>query len=436
MFKPAKEQERFQPLDQYRQYPFDDDGIPLKDFGGALGWQREPILPLYYAQAYRKAWLATGDVAMRRGLERMLEWLKTQLATVGPPDAQGLTLYTYYDYLPYVRSPWICGMNAGRLLELYLDLYADGWGGPYRELAAGLVDGLLVPAEQGGILESTPAGGLVFEEFGRTRPLLWSLNGHASVVVSLQRFHERFPGPRLTAVLDAATASVLETLELFDVPEGTGGSKVRLYGFGLVRLRPELRTTRALALIHAIALHYPNDPSLMIPLGDSAGDHHSGWSVLDTDTAGFGPPQRIGGRAGRPLGGDEGKPYGILRVAMTDNIAAGEAVQIGLIYHAPTTAVIVEFHPDRDGRYHRLGTAPTTGNAWSLATLTLPGDRLSRCFGNVVPGGHPYHVMNTDYLDSLHRIRPHSRLAEMAARWRARIPAAEHGGRHSDDQGG
>ena len=428
MYKPAEDQQRFQPLDQYPHYLFDDQGIPLKDFGGTLGWQREPILPIYFARAYLKAWRSTGEAAMRRGLERMLDWLDGQLVPVGPPGAQGLTIYTHYDYLPYVRAPWICGMNAGRLLELYLDLHADGWGARYADLATGLVDGLLVPADEGGIVRSTALGGLVFEEFGCARPMLWSLNGHASVVVSLQRFQELFPTRRLAEVIDAATASVLETLDFFDVPNEAGGSKVKLYGFGLLRFRPARRGRGTSPLIHAITIHYPKDPPLTIPLGDSAGDRHAGWDVVRTDTVAFGAPERRGGRAGRAVGGETGKPYGILRIAMTDNFAVDDVIEIDLVHCSPETDVIVEFHPDRDGRYHHIGTAPATGHAWRMATLALPCERLSRGFGNVVGGEHPYHAMNTDYLDRLHAIRPDPRLAAMASRWRARIPARpDHG---------
>ncbi len=51
-FSLATDQKGFLPLDRYPDYQFDTEGIPMKNFGEALGWQYEPILPIYFAQEY------------------------------------------------------------------------------------------------------------------------------------------------------------------------------------------------------------------------------------------------------------------------------------------------------------------------------------------------------------------------------------------------
>jgi hypothetical protein len=413
---PAADQAQFLPAPNLATYQFDRQGIPMKHYGETVGWQYEPIVAIYYGIHYLREYVRSGDERLRQRLAEMLEWLLGQLHTIGSPGAQGLTLYCFYDYRPYVLAPWVCGMNNGRLIELLLDADAKLGTDLYADTIEKLADGLLVPPEHGGICYEFGDGCVLFEEFGSIRPLLWSLNGHCSVIVSLQKLLAAKPNPKLEDYVRRGIAAVVRDVRYFDVDPSSGGSKVKLYGYGMIRLRPK-GSGATKAALGSLTLHYPQDqPPLTIDIGRSSGSEHIGWSVYKTETSHLQDRTLVNGRSARET------TRAIFKVAMSDLFQFDDTIRVEI--EALVTGkepMQVEFYPDADKKYVLLGEIEPDPDHWQSKTFTLSCGYLARVFGNVVDSKHGYHDMNTDYVEKLAPFDPTGTLAVIAQRWRSRI---------------
>lgn len=422
------------PLLELEQYPFDANGIPMKDFGGKLGLQYEPIVPVYFAQRYLEHYRQTEDDRYRTNLDRMVTWLRRQIVPIGNSNRSEHTIYTHYDYLPYVTAPWISGMNCGRTAELFLQLYAQESNEDHLSIAKTLVHGLLVPIEEGGIMLETASGGWVFEEFGTLTPALWSLNGHCSVLLSFYRYLKISEDVEIREALNRGIDAVEEVLERFDTNDKSSGSKVKLFGFGMLRLRNLARTVgQAGPLLRSVTLYFPNDPRLRIPIATQDDGEHGGWRLYNENGSPFGPPVTIDGSAGRPF--TRGRKTGlrsyfrrseaqaIFRVGLTDNCAVDDRIVVELDHYARLEMPLaVEIHPGSDKSYLTLGKTVANTNGWRIDRFDVRFGDLKGPFGNIVSPDHGYHAMNTDYIEFLNDVRPSPLLARIGQKWRSTCP--------------
>jgi len=424
----------FTPLPELAQYQFDSNGIPMKNFGGELGWQYEPIVPVYFAQRYIEHYRQTGKPEYQEGLDRMVAWLRRQIVPFGNANRAERTIYSHYDYLPYVKAPWICGMNCGRVAELYLQLYEDSSCEEHLDTATALILGLLVPARDGGILLDTSDGGYVFEEFGRLAPALWSLNGHCSVLKSFYRYLRVVDDSKVRQALECGIDAVEHVLELFDTDNPEIGSKVKLFGFGTLRLRSVARGHGPDGpLVHAVTLCFPNDPPLRIPLTEVDGGSFAGWELYCEKNSRLEAAIKKDKTLGRPFARlsyrddqrDSERYYAqaVLRVGLTDNCAPDDLIVVELDHYAmPGKPLAVDIFPGQDQSYIQLGQTCSDVRGWKTERFKVRFGELGGPFGNFVAPDHGYHAMNTEYIEFLNEVRPSSLLSRIARKWRNKLP--------------
>lgn len=430
----AQAQPDFLTLPELAQYKFDAAGIPMKDFGGSVGWQYEPIIPVYYAQRYLRRFQDSGEHRYLPQLDRMVAWLRQQMAPLGDANRPERTIYSHYNYLPYIKAPWICGMNCGRAAELFLQLHTQFGQRQHLDDATALIKGLFVPISEGGILLKTSSGAYLFEEFGALAPALWSLNGHCSVLLSFHHYLKTVNDPEAREALTRGIDAVEEVLERFDTDVPNGGSKVKLYGFGNLRLRSLSHAHGPEGpLIRHVVIRFPNDPPLHIPVATAGDGAHAGWQLYATENSRLSGAIMLDGDRGRPFGGltfSGDRPaarrhfaQAVLRVGLTDNCAADDEIIIELGHYArKNMPVAVDLYPSRDKKYLPLGQTEADVSGWRLDRFAVRYGDLEGSFGNIVEAHHGYHAMNTDYVEFLNEIRPSKLFADIAHKWRAKTP--------------
>jgi hypothetical protein len=252
--------------------------------------------------------------------------------------------------------------------------------------------------------------------------MLWSLNGHCSVIVSLNAYLQRNDDVEIREAVMRGIQAVEDHLPLFDVPLDKGGSKVKLYGSGLFRLRWSGGSNDTSPPIESFTLRFPNDPPLRIFLGEIREQNTPGCTLFQTESSKFDPPEYIYGRHSRKLGRIKNSCQGIMRLAMTDNYWPGDKFTIELAYYDNSRKpIIIDYYSSRARGYVEIGKmGGSASKKWQHQEIALPINILDEPFGNIVPGDHGYHKMNYEYLFKLHTIRPSEKIIQTAQEWQSR----------------
>lgn len=155
--------------------PFDDAGIPLLDYRGAIGRQYNPIAVAQYGLACFNYW-------KHNEFLKCADWLVHHLK----PNAQGLPVWMHefdWEYFQALRAPWYSGLAQGQGVSLLLRAYHVTRQGRYREAAASALTCLWTPVAQGGARFTDERGHEWIEEYITDPPthilngFLWALWG-------------------------------------------------------------------------------------------------------------------------------------------------------------------------------------------------------------------------------------------------------------------
>lgn len=175
----ADPRQYFMPFAEKARYagPFDDAGIPVLDYRGAIGPQYNPIAIAQYGLGCWNRWCAQGDRLALDHANRAGEWLAAHLEL----NRQGKRVWLHHfdwEYFQRLKAPWQSGLAQGQGISLLLRL-ADSpeIGKPgYREAAEAAFDALAAPIAEGGCLLTDAAGDVWLEEY-LTDPPTHILNG-------------------------------------------------------------------------------------------------------------------------------------------------------------------------------------------------------------------------------------------------------------------
>jgi hypothetical protein len=185
--------------------PFDETGIPLRDFGGPPGVVYHPLVVIEVATHYLQLFQMTGEDSYRRGLKRLLEWL------LEAQDADGYWRYGW----PYggyagatIDAPWASAVTQGCAAQL-LARVPDMLGRARRALLA-----CEIPVAGGGVALELERG-TFYEEFPG-RPPTHILNGHLRVLQGALAVLERGEDAKIRALLDNGVDALEEVLMDYD----------------------------------------------------------------------------------------------------------------------------------------------------------------------------------------------------------------------------
>ncbi|MBZ2196458.1 D-glucuronyl C5-epimerase family protein [Occultella gossypii] len=140
--------------------------------------------------------------------------------------------------------------RAGRVLE----------DAAVRAAAESVFRSLLVPAEDGGVLHSTPAGPVIAEV--PQTPNSWILNGWLSALASVQEFSDITGLAEAGDLLHDSTRTMARVLHLYDEPVKRT-SRYGLTGFVYLRLRFENRPQS----LQDVTLYIAGERDIVLPVG-------------------------------------------------------------------------------------------------------------------------------------------------------------------------
>lgn len=160
--------------ENFTEYEFNTDGIPLVRFQRSHDWQHNPVTVCQYALKQFNQFVKTGDEQAVVLFLKQAEWLFKNSEN-GPDDS---TVWCYHINIPFykLKSPWISGMAQGEALSVLLRAHQLTAEQKYWELANRAWNIFHIPVENGGVLNTYPDGSPVIEEYP-TNPGSAVLNG-------------------------------------------------------------------------------------------------------------------------------------------------------------------------------------------------------------------------------------------------------------------
>lgn len=157
-------------------------GVPLVDYGPALGHRLHPVTVCQVALGWHERWLAEGDLAHRGRFLALADWLiENQQPWAGGgawPVSVGFRLYR-------LKAPWVSALVQGQALSVLAraaTLRPDD-GGAARRAMAGAFALFEIDVRQGGV-RTEDEHGVAFEEYPSPTPSI-VLNGLISALWGL-----------------------------------------------------------------------------------------------------------------------------------------------------------------------------------------------------------------------------------------------------------
>ncbi|MDZ7262449.1 MAG: D-glucuronyl C5-epimerase family protein [candidate division KSB1 bacterium] len=160
--------------EDFSEYEFSPEGIPMTRFQRRPDWQHNPITVCQYGLFQFNHYLKTGSEQAKQAFLTQADWLLSQ-AQEGPNQS---SVWYYQVEIPFykLRPPWISGMTQGEALSLLLRAYQLTKDKRYFDVAQNTWKSFSVPVAKGGILSHYPDGSVVIEEYP-SRPPSCVLNG-------------------------------------------------------------------------------------------------------------------------------------------------------------------------------------------------------------------------------------------------------------------
>jgi len=161
--------------EDFSEYEFDPQGIPLTRFERRADWQHNPITVCQYGLHHFNRYWWHQDVRSRETFLTQANWL-VQNAEAGPGDS---TVWYYRISVPLYRitPPWISGMAQGEVLSVLLRAHQMTTDPSFLDTAHGAFKIFHLSVQQGGVISNFPDGRPIIEEYPSPTMMTGVLNG-------------------------------------------------------------------------------------------------------------------------------------------------------------------------------------------------------------------------------------------------------------------
>ncbi len=191
---------------------YDDAGIPMLQYHGAIGLQYNPIAIAQWGLANYNYFCETGE-GWGKTL-RAADWLAANLEQ----NAHGLWVWNHHfdwDYRDPLRAPWYSGLAQGQGVSLLLRAHAHAGDEKYRQAADKAFVSLTRPIAEGGVLFEDEKRNLWIEEY-LVDPPTHILNGFIWALWGVFDFWLAHADASAKQVFDRGVETLIHNLERYD----------------------------------------------------------------------------------------------------------------------------------------------------------------------------------------------------------------------------
>jgi len=143
---------------------FDDAGIPMLDYHGAIGLQYNPIAIAQWGLGNYNCFRATGDEVRLQKTLKAADWLAASLEQ----NARGVWVWNHHfdwEYRETLRTPWYSGLAQGQGVSLLVRAHDLAEGSGYQRAAEKAFVAMTRPIAEGGVLFEDDGQDLWIEEY-------------------------------------------------------------------------------------------------------------------------------------------------------------------------------------------------------------------------------------------------------------------------------
>lgn len=171
--------------DAFYNSPVDPKGVPLIDYGGAVGIQYNPWAVGHFALALFQRFLQSHDSRYRERFLVLADWFLAHKQY----RPSGIVLWPYnFDYPPSLQAPWYSSLAQSVAISVLLRAYLWTKKLEYLETAQKAFHAFTVDVAEGGLLSRDREGYLFFEEVVPVQ-IYHILNGFISTLWGILEYH-------------------------------------------------------------------------------------------------------------------------------------------------------------------------------------------------------------------------------------------------------
>ncbi len=194
---------------------FDEAGIPMLDYRGALGRQYNPIAIAQWGLGNHCLHRQTRNPEYERRFQAAAEWLCSHLVQ----NASGLWVWNHHfdwEYRERLRAPWYSALAQGQGISLLVRAHREIGDERYLDAARRAFETFLKPADEGGVTFIDCDGDTWFEEY-IVSPPTHILNGFIWAMWGVYDFQLATDSPVAKDLFTKSTCTLKKNLSQYDL---------------------------------------------------------------------------------------------------------------------------------------------------------------------------------------------------------------------------
>ncbi len=161
--------------EDFSEYEFDEQGIPLSRFYSAANWKHNPITVCQYGLFHFNKYIRTSSPLSKTIFLSQADWL-LENSEDGPNES---LVWLYQFDIPFykIMAPWISGMAQGQALSVLLRAHQITGENIFLKTAESAWRIFDVDVKDGGVISEFPDGLPIIEEYPSSSQASCVLNG-------------------------------------------------------------------------------------------------------------------------------------------------------------------------------------------------------------------------------------------------------------------
>lgn len=215
-FEPGKLGEYYMPFIAKADYPgyYDDKGIPMLDYHGAVGLQYNPIAIAQYGLGNYNLYSRTMEENRRSKFLNVADWLVRNLEET--PYATRVWHHHFdWEYRDKLKAPWYSALAQGQGLSLLVRAHHETGNDCYLKAASDVFDTFKKDFKTGGVTRTDNNGYMWFEE-AIVNPPTHILNGFIWATWGVYDFFLYTRDREAESLFNAAVKTLRDNLSQFD----------------------------------------------------------------------------------------------------------------------------------------------------------------------------------------------------------------------------